>query len=190
MRVVLLAAAALAATPAASGTMSIGDSYARSCYEAARSESRANASVQTCTTALGMSLNMPFDRVATLVNRGILRFYRNELPLALADYDTALAERPEHPEALLNKGVVLLRVAGREPEAMTLFNRAIAAGTNKPELAYLGRGVAHELAGNVRAAYADYRQAAAIQPGWRPAVRELQRFQVRRAGGGSGQGAP
>ena len=186
MRAILITAL-LCAAPApevvGAQTISVGDSYARGCYEAARNRSRATDSVRTCDAALGMSLNAPFDRVATLVNRGILHMYRGNYALSIEDYDAALAERPTHPEALLNKGVVLLRFPGRLAEARGLFDDALAAGTSKPELAHLARGVAHEQAGDVRAAYADYRQAAAIQPGWQPAERELSRFQVRRGGG-------
>lgn len=180
MRTVLITLAILA-TPAGAQTVSIGDSYARGCYEAARNESRSADSIRTCDAALQFSLNAPFDRVATLVNRGILRMYRDELPRALADYDAALAERPTHPEAMLNKGIVLLRLPGRIGEAKALFDGALVAGTSKPELAHLARGVAHEQAGDVRAAYADYARALALQPGWREAERELARFQVRRS---------
>ena len=185
MRVVLIAAV-LAATPATAQTLSIGDSYARGCYEAARNESRSANSIRTCDAALEFSLNAPFDRVATLVNRGILRFHRNELSGALADYDAALSERPTQPEAMLNKGILLLRFADRVGEAKALFDGALTAGTSKPELAYLARGVAHEQAGDIRAAYRDYKQAEALVPGWRPAERELSRFQVRRMGSGPG----
>lgn len=184
MRVYLPIALAILsiAGPAFAQRMSIGTNEARSCYESARDGSHSSAAVATCTTALGMVLNAPFDRVATLVNRGILHMHRGETALAMADYDAALAERPNHPEAMLNKGLLLLKFENEHARARDLFDRALAAGTSKPELAYLGRGAAHEQAGDVRAAYNDYREALRLQPDWQLAKRELSRFQVRRTG--------
>jgi hypothetical protein len=59
-----------------------------------------------------------------------------------------------------------------------MFDTAIAKKTRRPELAYYGRAVAHELAGQVRAAYQDYRQASRLDPKWRQPKLELARFRV------------
>lgn len=192
MRLILLSTAGLLLPFAAASAqvMSVGTNPGRACYEAARDESRSERALAICTEALGYNLNAPFDRVATLVNRGIVRMYRRDYDGALADYDRALAERPTHPEAMLNKGIVVLRAPGRAEEARGLFDAALAAKTSKPELAYLARGIAHEQLGNIQAAYRDYVQAAALQPDWQLARQELKRFRPRGAtGGGAGQGA-
>ena len=67
------AAALLAATPAFGAVTAIGNSAARSCYEAAEARSMAGPEViRSCDAALADALSHE-DQVATLVNRGILK---------------------------------------------------------------------------------------------------------------------
>ena len=56
----------------------------------------------------------------------------------------------------------------------------VKKNTRRPAIAYYGRAVAHELGGNVKQAYRDYRQASLIEPKWRDPQTELARFTVRR----------
>jgi len=119
----------------------------------------------------------PAVMVATFVNRGILRLRRGDIAGAMADFDEATALNPEEPEAYLNRASALLR---REEvvSAIAQFDTAIAKQTRRPALAYYGRAVAHEEAGNVRAAYRDYRRASELAPAWDQPRRELTRFRV------------
>jgi Flp pilus assembly protein TadD len=115
--------------------------------------------------------------VATYVNRGILRLRRGDLSGAMADFDAATALNPDEPEAYLNRASALLRreeVAG----AISQFDTALAKQTRRPAIAHYGRAVAHEEAGNVRAAYNDYLRASQLAPGWDDPRRELSRFRV------------
>ena len=50
-----------------------------------------------------------------------------------------------------------------------------------PEIAYYGRGLAHEDVGNVKAAYDDLQRAVALKPKWDAPAKDLARYQVRRA---------
>ena len=59
-----------------------------------------------------------------------------------------------------------------------MFDSALEKKTRRPELAYYGRAVAHELTGEVRAAYRDYRQASRLDPKWRQPKADLARFKV------------
>lgn len=61
---------------------------------------------------------------------------------------------------------------------MAAASQALELKTERPEIAYYTRGVAHEMLGNMRAAYSDYRQAAALKPGWQELLTQLQRFSV------------
>jgi tetratricopeptide (TPR) repeat protein len=171
---------ALAAAPAAAGVFAVGNSAARSCFEAADSPTTSSRSgLDHCDEALRDG-NLSFrDTVATYVNRGILKFRRGAHEQAIADYDEALRLDPDEPEAYLNKGVAMLRLPGRHADALPLFETALEKGTDRPAIAHFARAVAHELSGNVRAAYRGYREAARLDPRWDDPRTELARFRVR-----------
>ena len=173
------AAALLAATPAAGAVSVIGNSAARSCYLAAESRGAPSLEVlRFCDDALAREALTESELVATFVNRGILKARLGELDEAISDYDAALSRDPDEPEAYLNKGFALLHRSDSGNEAKPMFDTALAKKTRRPELAYYGRGVAHELGGQVRAAYQDYRQASRLDPKWRQPKLELARFRV------------
>jgi hypothetical protein len=68
------AAAVLAASPAAAAVTVIGNSSARQCFEAAESRGSPTLdALRTCDQAMRDEGLSEYDRVATLVNRGILR---------------------------------------------------------------------------------------------------------------------
>jgi tetratricopeptide (TPR) repeat protein len=173
------AAGLLAATPAAAAVTVIGNSSAHSCYEAAESRSAPSiAVIRTCDDALRQDALSHYDTVATYVNRGILKARMGAVDEAIEDYDAALSRDPNEPEAYLNKGFALLHRPNAAPEARPMFDSAIEKKTRRPELAYYGRAVANEMAGEVRAAYYDYREASRIDPKWREPKAELARFRV------------
>lgn len=186
MKTVPTAAAALLGMVVASGgavaaTTVIGGGLARSCYEAARDDNANQANVMLCDRALTEEALRPSDRVATHVNRGILKLQMRNLDAALADFDRASVLDPKEPEAYLNKGVAVLT---REDwsAARTLFDNAIAHETRRPELAYYGRALANEAAGDVKAAYRDFKRAAELAPKWAEPTKELARFSVVKRG--------
>lgn len=177
-----LFAAALAAfsAPAGGAVLVIGNSSARLCYEAAEARvSPGRDSLADCDAALFTEGLTPEDRVATLVNRGILRLRGGAYDPAISDFNAAIAGDPNQPEAYLNKGVALVK-AGRDWDgAVGLFNSAIEKRTRKPALAYYGRAVAQEMQGRIKDAYLDYREASRLDPKWRDPQIELARFVVR-----------
>ena len=157
----------------------IGTSPARSCYEAARSPAKPLGGIEHCNTALLTQALTREDEVATHVNRGILRATNGDIAGALRDYDIALRLDPNEPEAWLNKAFAALRT-GQIAEAVSYFDSAVAKRTREPAMAHFGRGVAHEQAGNARAAYADYVRARDLAPDWPAPQEELRRFRVER----------
>lgn len=174
------AAALLVASPAVGAVTVLGNSSARLCYEAA--EMRAIPSqtvIRTCDQAMKDEALSEYDRVATLVNRGILKARLGYLDEAIVDYDAALDRDPNEAEAYLNKGFALLRLSDAPLEARPMFDNALQKKTRRPELAYYGRAVANELSGQVRAAYEDYRQASRLDPSWKDPKADLARFSVR-----------
>lgn len=97
---------ALAAVPAAAGVTVIGKGSAELCYQAAERDGAASASgLAYCDDALEKETLGKDDRVATLVNRGILKLRRGDIEPAIADFDAAIARDPEEADAYLNKGM-------------------------------------------------------------------------------------
>lgn len=173
------AAALLVATPAFGAVSVIGNSAARSCYLAAESRGAPSRDVlRFCDDALLRGELNDEEQVATFVNRGILKARLGNIESAIVDYDAALGRDPDEPEAYLNKGFALLHLSDSGDGAKPLFDTALAKKTRRPELAYYGRAVAHEMSGKVKAAYLDYRQASRIDPKWRQPRMELTRFRM------------
>jgi tetratricopeptide (TPR) repeat protein len=173
------AAALLAAGPAAAAVSVIGNTSARMCFEAAESHTVPNlGTIRICDEALGQDALSQSDMVATYVNRGILKARVGRVEQAIADYDEALSRDPDEPEAYLNKGFALLHLPQAEQQAKPMFDSALEKKTRRPELAYYGRAVAHELTGQVRAAYRDYREASRLDPKWSEPRADLARFKV------------
>lgn len=171
-----------AASPASAAVTVIGNSAARICYEAARSEFKPSSAIAQCNAAFVSDLLTRDDQIATYVNRGILRATRGDVAGAIGDYDAALKLDPRQSEAFVNKGFAYLR--NEDPSgALPFFDAAVANDPEEPAVAYYGRATAHELSGNLRAAYADYVRARDLQPKWDQPRQELARFSVgRRAG--------
>ena len=177
--------AALVATglayPAVAAITVLGSSPARSCYLSAESGMRpAAAAISECDAALFGDSMSESDRVATFVNRGILKMRLGRIDPAIDDFDAAIALDAGEAEAYLNKGMAVLHRGNGWEQAVSLFDAAIGKQTRKPEIAYYGRGVANEMGGRVAQAYHDYRQASALAPNWADPKTELARFTVRR----------
>ena len=168
------------ALPAVAAVTVIGNSSARTCYEAALFTSSSRDALKNCDFAIEQEALSQDDRVATHVNRGIVRMRGRDLSSAIADFDQAIALDPDQPEAYLNKAVATSHLQDGWAKALPLFDKAIEKRTRKPALAYYGRGIAHEMTGNIRAAYNDFRQASLLAPEWSEPRAELSRFVIRR----------
>jgi tetratricopeptide (TPR) repeat protein len=177
----ILVAATLGASamPAIAAVSVFGSTSARLCYEAAEARNADRGSLALCDEALAKEDLSAHDRVATLVNRGILKLRLGRLDEAVVDFDAAIARDPGEADAYLNKGMALLRQPDGWSRAMPLFDTALQKRTRRPAVAYFGRGVANELAGNVKQAYLDYREASRLEPRWRDPQVDLARFTVR-----------
>jgi tetratricopeptide (TPR) repeat protein len=179
-RTFTIAALAATAVPAGASVIALGNSSAGLCYKAADERGAPpQVALRWCDEALAAENLARADAAATYVNRGILKLRGGDADGAIADFDDALALDRDEPEAYLNKGMAMLRLPGRTDEAATLFSTAIQKRTRRPAIAYYGRAVAHESAGDAKAAYRDYRQASRLAPDWREPKLELARFVVR-----------
>lgn len=169
---VCLPAAAGAATLTVVGT----SPAANACYDGADSESPDASDLAACNSAMAEPELRYDDRIATLVNRGIVRFRLGELGGANADFDAVLASQPGQPDALINKAIVTLADDGDIESALAMLNRGLSGTPQRPWVGYYGRAVAHELAGRDELAYRDYRKAQDLKPGWTLARQALARF--------------
>lgn len=179
---ILSAAAALAMIPAAAATgavLTIGGPLAVSCYEAALGKSVRDFDLQACDRALIEEPLARGDRLATHVNRGILLMRRGRYQEANADFTSATRLNPSHADPYLNMAFLQLR-QGHGEAALPLLDRALELRARREALAYYARGIAHEQAGNFKAAYADLVRASELEPGWSMPVKELSRYKVVR----------
>ncbi len=180
MRAFFLAAVAtvIAVVPASAAVLTVGGSFAEGCYHLAQSRVGTIEALATCDRAFTQVLSRE-DEFATYVNRGIVKMHRGELKGAQADFDHAIVMIPTRGEPWLNSGVLQIK-QGNSRAAIPMFDKALALGTDSPEVAYYARGLAHEDIGDLRSAYADLRRATEISPRWREPAKELARYQVRR----------
>jgi tetratricopeptide (TPR) repeat protein len=185
MRIAFLAAAAvpalLLAGQAQAAITVIGSSPGYSCYQRAVANDGSGDALNQCDMALSAGVLSFQDEVATFVNRGIVKLSGGRHESAIADFDRAIQLNPNEPESYLNKGSAIIRMKGSSDVAIPLFNEALKRKTRKPELAYYARGIAHEVSGNLQAAYQDYKRASELAPRWKEPAAELTRFQVTRA---------
>jgi tetratricopeptide (TPR) repeat protein len=174
-----LSASVLAATAAQGHSVTIigGNADALACYRAADSDLRRPGALESCATALSADLSN-HDRMATHVNRGVVRFRLEDTRGALEDFEAALAFDPDQPDALINKGIAMLADGADISASMAFIEQGLTGGPERPWIGYYGRAVAHELAGRDAQAYQDYRRAQELRPGWAPAEQALSRFSV------------
>lgn len=175
--IVLVALAAVGATPALAATSSFGTGPARACFEAAERGDGGITALNECDAALGGQDLSRTDRGATLVNRGVVYLHRRAGAEALADFDRALALLPNAAEAHVNRGAALILLA-RWDEAIAAIDRGLELGTPDPHEAHFNRAIAYEGRGDLRAARADFARAAELAPEWPLPQAELARFSV------------
>jgi tetratricopeptide (TPR) repeat protein len=185
MRKISLAAGILVACavagPAEASVLVLGSDAGKECYEAARNQISSMDALARCDLALDQAALTSEEKVATFVNRGVVKLYRGNYQDAIQDFDRAIALDPSEPESYLNKASALLRSEASPAEAKALFSQALERDTRRPELAFFGRAIANELTGDIKSAYQDYKRAQEAAPRWQQPRRELSRFQVKRA---------
>ena len=174
-----IAAMVLPVSAAQAGIMTIGEGFARSCFESSEAQRATPAAIETCDRAFSEQALDFHDEVATHVNRGILYYLMGNLSAAHRDYDQAIALNPNEPEAWLNKGMAALKAKDSEAAA-PMFEKALALRTVRPALAYYGRAIVNEDRGNIRQAYEDLQRARDLEPRWPLPGEELKRYVVRR----------
>ena len=170
--------ATLPAGPAIAGVLTVGGPLSYNCYRAAESLDTRDSAVVGCTRALQEENLAESDYAATLVNRGIIYAVQNHFASADADYSEAGRMAPNLSEVWLNKAYLKIR-QNRPREALPLLDQGMKLGVQRPAVAYLARGIAHEELGELQAAYDDLVRARSLEPKWRLPGESLARYEVR-----------
>jgi len=180
MRPLILAAALAAiAAPAAASVLVMGTGMAADCSKAAFNGRSDKDAVVLCSRALDEESLARRDRAGTLVNRGVMLLRSKAYDAARADFDKAITLEPTLGEAFVNRGVSLMADKAYA-EALAEIDRGLALGVDEPAKAYYNRALVQESLGDARAAYYDYRKAQDLAPDWALPARQLTRFTVSR----------
>lgn len=160
-----------------------GESTARNCYMAATIASQmqigSREDIEECTFALeNVSLRYR-DRVATLINRGIIYVAMERYDEAIKDYDRAFRLDPDVAELHVNRGNMFYMGQAYE-KAIEEYTSAINMEFTKEHVALYNRGLAYEKIGELEKAEADYRRAIELVPEWGRAQDKLERILRKR----------
>ena len=164
--------------PAEAGTFSIGNSFARDCWQAAEARDHDTNAIYHCNLALEQEALDPPNLAATLVNRGVLYMRNRNYSSAERDFNRAMSTDKSNPEAYLNMAIAHLQKNENDTSVMPMIEKALALNTKDQALAYYSRGVLHERNGNIRQAYYDYKKAHELAPDWDEPTRDLERYKV------------
>ena len=156
-----------------------GQQQARDCYMAAtiaaQMHSASREGIDVCSYALDEISMTTRDRVATLVNRGIIYVALEEYNKAVRDYDRAYKISPDIAEIHVNRGNLLF-MSGHTEQAIAEYSQAIELKLTRQYVVYYNRGLAYEKLAEYNKAEADYRRALELMPGWSHAQDKLDRL--------------
>jgi Tfp pilus assembly protein PilF len=167
-----------AMTPAEAGTFSVGNSFARDCWQAAEARDHDTNAIYHCNLALEQEGLDPANRAATFVNRGVLYMRNRNYNSAERDFNRAMVIDQANPEAWLNMAISHLRQNENDTSVLPMIEKAIALNTKDQALAYYSRAILNERNGNIRQAYYDYRKAHELAPDWDEPTADLLRYKV------------
>lgn len=169
----LLCAPAFAQRP----VMVFGGGIARECFEIVKEDRLfAARALEICSSALEQEDLSRSNRAATHINRGILYMRQQSHGRAAQDFDAALRLSPDMAEARINLGAMYYYLGDYAKSVEALNQGVQVKDVEARAAAYYNRGLAHERLGNIEGAYADYREALAVQPEFELAAKQLKRF--------------
>ena len=156
--------------------ITFGSSDARRCYNAA--EGIASGALSDCNSALKSRSQSSKERIATLVNRGIVFNHRRDYTAAFADFEAALALDPELSAAHVNRGNTYFAMQQFDL-AIEAYSKSLRMNPRKPYLAHYNRGLANEAIREAELAFADFVRVTELRPGWEPAAVRVQRYREK-----------
>lgn len=179
IRWIALSTIFFATAASAQVVMTHGTVLGQSCYLQTRINGDAVRALETCTLALERDLMGANDRAATFDNRGVILDRMQRLEEAQADFDKAIALRPDLGDAYVNRGAVLIKKK-LYGDALAQIERGMTLGTSFPFIAEYNRALALQLLGRNREAYEGYHKVLVLEPNFGPATERLKDFSVVR----------
>lgn len=179
VRIILAAAALTASSGAATAQMAVstfGATEAASCFRNAADGS--STSTDNCDQALGGPMSER-DRIATLVNRGVILNRAGRYDDALRDFDSALTRDATTPEAWLNRGNSFL-LQNKPDAAIEDYQKALENGLNEAHVAWHNIGLAYYAKADLVKAREAFRKALEIMPGFKESEDKLAELQGKR----------
>ena len=158
--------------------ISFGNSDAGLCYNAAEMAGISVGSLDHCDAALRDRKLFKKDRIATLINRGILHNHRGDYTAAIADFEAALALDPEASAAYLNRGNAYFSTEQLDL-AIDDYSTSLQMNPRNPYIAHYNRGLANEAKRKTTLAFEDFVRVTELRPDWEPALSRVQQYRAR-----------
>lgn len=156
----------------------IGDGGAQECYYSVKhGDPGRTSTIKSCKVALRDPHLSKKDEAATHVNLGILLMRSKDYDDARAQYKRAIEMQPKLSEAYINYAANLIYLGDFE-EAITASNKGIDLDTKKMPEALFNRAMAYDNLRQYNEAYADLKKALTLRPGWKPALRAIDNYEV------------
>jgi len=155
--------------------VTFGNSDVQLCFNAAEFQSLALGSVDHCNSALESRGLSRKERVATLVNRGIVFNHQQNYAAAFADFETALALDSEVSAAYVNRGNSY-SLTQQFDLAIEDYTTALQMNPTNPYIAHFNRGLAYEAKQQADLAFEDFVRVTELRPGWAPAVDRVELY--------------
>ncbi|MBW2716362.1 MAG: tetratricopeptide repeat protein [Deltaproteobacteria bacterium] len=176
--IVALFAAGSAWAQKNTSVISFGGSDARLCYEAAEISTVSAGTLGNCNDALQSGELSKRDRIATLINRGIIQNHHRDYTAAFADFEAALALNSKTSAAYVNRGNSYFSTQHYD-SAIDDYTTALQMEPQNSYIAHFNRGLAHEAQKNVQLALKDFIRVNELRPGWRPAENRLKQYRKK-----------
>ncbi len=162
----------------ADSIITFGNTDAELCYSAAETAGVSAGSLDHCDAALKDRTLFKKNRIATLVNRGILFNHRRDYTAAIADFEAALALDPEASAAYVNRGNAYFSTQ-RFDLAIDDYSTSLQMNPQNPYIAHYNRGLVYETKREGKLAFADFVRATELRPGWEPALTRVQQYRAK-----------
>ena len=158
--------------------ITFGNTDAGLCYNAAETAGVSAGSLDHCDAALRDRTLSKRDRIATLINRGILLNHRGDYTAAIADFEAALALDPEASAAYVNRGNAYFSTEQYDL-AIDDYSTSLQMNPRNPYIAHFNRGLANEAKREAKLAFADFVRVTELRPDWEPALTRVQQYRAK-----------
>jgi len=163
---------------AQSGSLVGGDSFGAECFRASQVAASTGSAdrhdLESCDRAIFDGDLKRKDLIVIYVNRGVIHMAMGNSQQAMTDFHRALEMDGDIGEAYLSRGNLWF-FGNNLPNAVAGYDLALELGVEKPHIAHLNRGMAHEQLGLLAQAKSDYQTLLNYVKGWYETKSRLER---------------